>query len=383
MRLLAECLLPRDSYTSAAAAEALGSLGQLAEPARETLAAYVTTHRTTHRPHAWASPHPELRRALQQAVLALAQLGDERALPGLLTALDTGVDAWRAANAAGHLPQAAAELTPRLVRLLAAVDHSREWPDVSPPALASTLAKLGEPAAVPALADAVQAAVRHKQWRTVEPVLKALASFGTRAASALDTVRPLTEADNADVRTAAAAAVWEIEHRPEGVVPLLERLLDHQRNFAAIGLAGRIGPPAAPVLPRLRQILNEQTEMNARNEQDDAAVLNVGNAWTLVHTASALWDIAGDSEASTVVAALLNAWKDNDSTAPDVLACLNRMGQAAHPALPRIQTALAQLHRGNDRWSKAVASDLEIERICRSLVARLRDLPEPAPAREE
>ncbi|GGU12466.1 hypothetical protein GCM10010272_67000 [Streptomyces lateritius] len=379
VRLLAQCLLPRDSYTSAAAAEALGSLGQLAEPARETLAAYVTTHRTTHRPDAWASPHPELRRAHQQAVLALAQLGDERALPGLLTALDTGDDAWRAVNAAGHLPQAAAELTPRLVRLLADVDHSREWPDVSSPALASALAKLGDPAAVPALTDAVQAAVRHMQWRTAEPVLKALASFGTRAASALDTVRPLTEADNVAVRTAAAAAVWEIERCPEDVVPLLEHLLDHQRNFDAIGLAGRIGPPATPVLPRLRQILNEQTAMNARNEQQDAAVLNVGNAWTLVHTASALWDIAGDSEADTVVSALLNAWKDNDSTARDVLACLNRMGQAARPALPRIQTALAQPHRGNDRWSDAVASDLEIERICRSLVAHLRDLPEPAP----
>ncbi|MFG2640143.1 hypothetical protein ACGFYP_04090 [Streptomyces sp. NPDC048370] len=217
----------------------------------------------------------------------------------------------------------------------------------------------------------------------MEPVLKARASFGTRAASALDTVRPLTEADNADVRTAAAAAVWEIEHRPEDVVPLLERLLDHQWNFAAIGLASRIGPPAAPVLPRLRQILNEQTEMNARNEQDDAAVLNVGNAWTLVHTASALWDIAGDTEADTVASALLNAWKDNDSTAPDVLACLNRMGQAARPALSRIQTELAQPHRGKDPWSDAVASDLELERICHSLVARLRDLPEPAPAREQ
>jgi hypothetical protein len=382
VRLLAECLLPRDSYTSAAAAEALGSLGKLAEPAREALAAYVATHRSTHRPDAWSSPHPELRRAHQRAVVALSQLGDERALPGLLTALDTGVDAWRAVNAAGHLPQGAAELTPRLVRLLADVDHSREWPDVSPTALASALAKLGDPAAVPVLTDTVQAAVRHEQWRTVVPVLKALASFGPRAVSALDTVRLLTEVDNGDVRTAAAAAVWEIEHRPESVVPLLEHLLGHQRNFDAVGLAGRIGPPAAPVLPRLRQMLNEQTERNARNEQEGAAVRNVGNAWTLVHTASALWDIAGDGEADTVVSALLNAWKDNDSTARDVLACLNRMGQAARPALPLIRTALAQPRRGNDRWSDAVASDLEIERICRSLAARLRDLPEPASAGE-
>ncbi|MFI8370057.1 HEAT repeat domain-containing protein [Streptomyces sp. NPDC085466] len=77
-----------------------------------------------------------------------------------------------------------------------------------PPALASALGELGDPAAVPALADAIRAAVQHKRWRTVEHVLKALASFGDRAASALDTVRPRTEADSADVRTAAAAALW-------------------------------------------------------------------------------------------------------------------------------------------------------------------------------
>ncbi|MFJ8856435.1 HEAT repeat domain-containing protein [Streptomyces sp. NPDC102437] len=383
VQLIGDCLKPHDSYTSAAAAEALGKLGALAEPAREALAAYIAVLLAEHRPDAWASPHRVQRRAHQQAVVALASLGDERALPSLLIALDTDTDTWRAVNTVGHLPQAAAELTPRLIRRLADVDHSREWPDASPTALASALAALGDPAAVPALTDALQAAIRHKQWRTAEPLLKALASFGPRAASALDIVHPLTDTGSTDVRTAAAAAVWELERRPGRVVPLLERLLDHHRNFDAIGLAGRIGPPAAPVLPRLRQILNEQVEENARNESNDAAVLNTGNAWTLVHTASALWDIAGDSEADTVVSALLNAWKDNDSTARDVLACLNRMGQAARPALPWIHAALAQPHRGDDRWSGAVAFDLEIERICRSLVTRLQDLPEAAPTGEQ
>lgn len=144
-------------------------------------------------------------------------------------------------------------------------------------------------------------------------------------------VRPLTDADNVSLRTAAAGAVWELERSPGTVVPLLERLLDHHRNFDAIDLAGRIGPPAAAVLPRLRQILNEQAERNARNEQNDSAVLN--DSWTLVHVASALWDMGGDDEADVVVPALLNAWRDNDSTACDVVACLDRMGPAARPAL--------------------------------------------------
>ncbi|MEU0404796.1 HEAT repeat domain-containing protein [Streptomyces sp. NPDC006197] len=373
VRLIGDCLLPDDAYTAAAAAEALASLHSLAEPAREALAAYVTAHR----PDAWASGHRAVRRAHQQAVVALAGLKDERALPSLLTALDTDTDAWRALGAVGHLPQCAAELTPRLIRRLAGVDRSREWPDVSPETLASALAKLGDPAAVPALTETVQAAVRHQQERTAEPVLKALASFGPRAASALDVVRPLTDADDLSLRTAAAGAVWELERRPENVVPLLERLLDDHRNFDAIDLAGRIGPGSAAVLPRLRQILSERVEQNARNEQNGSAVLN--DSWTLVHVASALWDIAGTSEAGTVVPALLAAWKDNDSTARDVVACLDRMGPAARPALPQIQAALEQPHRGDQRWSGTVAFDLEVDHTCRAVLTRLRNLPAHAP----
>lgn len=239
------------------------------------------------------------------------------------------------------MPGAPVELTPRLIRRLADVDHSREWPDASPTTLASALATLGDPAAVPALTEAVQAAVQHKQWHTAEPALKALASFGPGATSALDVVRPLTDADDVSLRTAAASAVWELERRPESVMPLLERLLDDHRNLHAIDLAGRIGPGAAAALPRLRQILSERVEQNARNEQNGSAVLN--DSWTLVHAASALWDIGGPSEAGIVVPALLAAWKNNDSTARDVLACLDRMGTAARPALPRIQAHLSNL----------------------------------------
>ncbi|MBM9624366.1 HEAT repeat domain-containing protein [Streptomyces zhihengii] len=371
VRLIADCLLPDDAYTAAAAAEALGSLATLAEPAREPLAAYVTAHR----PDTWASPHHVVRRAHQQAAVALARLNDERALPSLLTALDTDTDAWRAMSVVAHLPQCAAQLTPRLIQRLADIDHSREWPDISPETLAAALAELKDPAAIPALTETLQSAVRHKQPHTAQPVLKALASFGPRAGTALDIVRPLTTADDAFLRTAAASALWELERRPESVVPLVERLLDNHRNFDAIDLAGRIGPPAAALLPRLRQILHEQIEQNTRNEQNGSPGLN--DSWTLVHVATALWDIGGTSDADTVVPALLAAWKDNDFTARDVLACLNRMGPAAHPALPHIHAALEQPHRGDPRWSDTITRDLEIEHACRAILTRLTDRPRP------
>ncbi|MDV5143170.1 HEAT repeat domain-containing protein [Streptomyces sp. SBC-4] len=381
VRLIGDCLLPGDSFTAAAAAEALGSLSSLAEPAREALATYVTTHLTEHRPDVWASPHRALRRAHQQAVVALAGLGDERALPSLLVALDTGTDAWRAVDAAGRLPQAAAELAPRLIRRFATIDYARERPGFGFTSFTIALSRLGDPAAVPALTDALRAAVQHKQWHIAEAVLKALAAFGLRAVSALDEARPLTKADNVALRTAAVSALWELERRPEEVVPLLNGLLEQHRNTDAIDLAGRIGPAAAPVLPRLRQILDEQLAQNAHNEQNGSTALN--DWWTLIHVASALWDIDGTSQTDTVLPVLLDAWKNNDASAHAVIACLDRMGPAAHPALPQIQAALAQPHRYDQRWIGAVTLDLEIERTCRTILARLQDLPEPSPAGQE
>ncbi|MFE4594124.1 HEAT repeat domain-containing protein [Streptomyces laurentii] len=362
--LLADCLSTRDAYTTAAAAEALGSLGAgLAEPAREALAAYVAEHRVTHRPDAWASPHPLPRRAHQEAVLALAGLGDERALPGLLTALDTGTDAWRAVNAAGRLPQCAAELAPRLILRLAEADYTREWPVISPPALMSALAKLGDPAAVPALADAVRGAVRHKQTCGAAPALDALASFGTRAAAALDVVRPLADADDVTLRVAAIRALWELEHRPEDVVPRLERVLDeagHHDTYAVLDVLARVGPPAAPVLPRLRRMVSEAT------------VRHPGDAWILVHGAPALWEIGGEAEAGLVVRSLLTAWDANGSTADRVVACLDRMGRSAKPAVPRIQAALARSGRRDDGtpWGSSADQDEELLRTGRAILAR-------------
>ncbi|MFE6788212.1 hypothetical protein ACFVFF_38825, partial [Streptomyces sp. NPDC057680] len=105
--------------------------------------------------------------------------------------------------------------------------------------------------------------------------------------------------------------------------------------------------------------------------------------WTVIRVASALWDIDGIGQADAVLPVLLDAWKNNDASAHAVIACLDRMGPAAYPALPQIQAALAQPHRYDQRWTGAVTLDLEIERTCRTILARLQDSPEPSPARQE
>ncbi|WP_406470245.1 HEAT repeat domain-containing protein [Streptomyces sp. NBC_01615] len=349
--LLAECLLPEDPYTAAAAAESLASLMPVSEPARETLAAYVAAHRTAHGPDVWATQKPLLRRAHQQAVLALARLGDVRALPGLLTALDTDTDAWRAVQVAGHLRPAAAELVPRLSRRLAETDFLEQRPDMNTGALVSSLAELDDPAAVPALIDTVSTAVRHEQWQTAASAVKALASFGTRAAPALELVRPLADAADVDLRAAASAALWDLGRDAAGAVPRLESLLDSHRHHEAADALGRIGPPAKAALPRLRKMLD------------------AGYEWTRVHAAAALWDIGGEAEAAVVVQTLLTAWEENDATSNHVLACLNRMGPAAAPALPRIQAEVARPRRSG-RF-RSIANDEELQHTCRAILTRL------------
>ncbi|MFJ6378381.1 HEAT repeat domain-containing protein [Kitasatospora sp. NPDC092039] len=348
--LLADCLPPDDPYTAAEAAEILGKLpAALAEPAREALAALVVAHRATHGPDVWAAHHPLLRRAHQQAVTALAGLGDERALPSLLTALDTGTDDWRALQVVGHLPQAAGDLVPRVARRLADADFS--WPWGSATALMAALDGLGDPAAVPALTTALATAVEREQWQTAGAAVRALGSIGTGARPALETVRPLAEAEDPDLRFAAVKALWDIERDPTDAVPRLIALLDTGKDRDAADALGRIGGPAAPALPRLRQLSE------------------AGHVRTRVHAAAAIHDIGGPPEAAAVLAVLLEAWEENDSTAGPVLDCLQRMGPAAAPVLPRIHAELA-LARRSGGFFGSVEHDEALQRAGRAVIDR-------------
>ncbi|MFE3184269.1 HEAT repeat domain-containing protein [Streptomyces violascens] len=349
--LLADCLLPDDPYTAAAAAEALKVLAPVSEPAREALASYVDMQRTVHGGDVWAASQSQLRRAHQEAVLALARFEDLRALPCLLTALDDDVDAWRALQVVGQLRQAAGDLVPRLTRRLAGADYSQDGFGSSTGALLPALAALRDPAAIPALTNAVTAAIRHENWRTAATVLDALSAFGTGAATALHVVRPLADAQDIDLRMAAAGALWELEGNVESVVPKLHDLLDTHEHRTAADVLGRIGPPAAMALPRLRSMLTD------------------GYEWTRIHAAAALWDIGGEAEAPAVVETLLGAWEKNDATSNYVVACLHRMGSAAAPALPRILAELALSRRSGHFGS--TANDEELQAICRAIVTHL------------
>jgi hypothetical protein len=344
------------SYEVAAeAAAVLEACHPIADPAREALAAHVAGQRATHGPGVWAAPQEQLRRAHQLAVRALARLGDGRAVPSVLAALDSGVDAWGAVQVAGTLPKSASqELVPRLCDYLGRVDLARHWAEMKARPALSALAALGDQAALPVITETLTTAVGHQQWQASCNALAALGAFGSVAAPALDAIRPLTAASDARVRAAAVTALWAIGADLEETMPLLHDLLTRRAGFgvrAAADVLGQIGPPAAAALPRLRELLAD----------DDR--------WDRVHCAAAIWEISGQPEAPAVLDTLLQAWAQHPATANHVVACLDRMGPAARPALPQLRSQLALPRRGG--WMASIDNDEELQRLSRAIIGRL------------
>jgi hypothetical protein len=329
----------------AEAAAALAACTQVAEPAREALAAYVTARA----PQAWADEDRHRRRGHQQAVLALAQLGDARSVPSLQFALDSGHDEWRAILAARHLRAAADDLAPRLCGLLAGAGSQR-----NPSSILGALASLRTPSSIPVITDFLDAAAQHQRWEAVREALQALTALGPAAASSLNVIRglavlpdPRPPTISADVWTALVVALEAIGGDAQEVLPLALSLIADgvwYRVLAGVEVLGRLGRPAAPALPQLREL--------ARAED--------------VYAATALWDVGGEPEAQLVLDTLLPAWEGKDAYARTVLACLDRMGPAAEPALPKLRAWLTRPRRGGGHND----NDEDLQRLARTIINR-------------
>ncbi|MFE1322385.1 HEAT repeat domain-containing protein [Kitasatospora phosalacinea] len=368
--LVGERLADPYPQVAAEAADVLAACGPLAGPAREALAAFVAERCDGPcgqcGPRAWAHPLRERRRAHQKAVLALAGLGDERALPSLLTALDDGTDAWRAVGAASQLPGAASELAPRLVERLRGFDLGQERTEAEVLSVLAALGELADPAGPGPAAEVLDRAVRGERWPVVRSALGALRRFGPLAAPALPAVRALASPDgpgDAETALAAIATLRAVGGDPDEVLALLLPGLDEGGGpFRAHDLdkvvdqLGEIGPAAAAALPRLREHA-------------------VGRGWTAVHCAAALGAVGGEDEAAAVLDVLLPAWEANVHTARVVVPCLERMGPAARPAVPLLRAWLALPGRGG--MFSRIDRDEELQRTCRAVLAGLGADPAP------
>jgi HEAT repeat protein len=354
--LVAGQLDAESCQVAAEAAAVLESCHLIAKPARETLAEHVAAQRAVHGSDVWAAPDERLRRAHQNAVRALARLGDSRAVPSLLAALDGDVDAWRAIEVAGDLPQAAGQLARRLIEHLRRVDIAAQGPgfEMGTRALLLALGRLGDPAAVPPITETLATAIHHQQWSTATSALAALAALGPASTPALEHIRALTSSADAQVRAAAIKALWAVGDDREAMLPLLLQNLQESDSFLAhdaAELLGQIGPAAAAAVPRLRELLTNSYE------------------WTRIYAAAALWDIAAEAETPVVLDTLLAAWAKNGATANFVIQCLDRMGPAAAAALPQLRAELTQIRRGG-RFG-GIDNDEKLQDACRALIARL------------
>ncbi|GLY02366.1 hypothetical protein [Actinoplanes sp. NBRC 101535] len=323
IRLVAAQLAANNLEVAAEAATLLERHHPIAEPAREALAGRLASHG----PDGWTTQRPHLRRLHQKAAMALARLGDARALPSLRVALDSDVDAWLAVEVAGALPQAADQLVPRLHDRLRDADLSEKWPSEANGIL-SALTRLGDPSALPIVTETLVAAARQQNWDVTRSALTALHALGPAATSALAEIRSVIAVEDTWTRAAAVTTLWAVSGDRDEVMPAALALLETFALREAADVLGRIGPPAAAALPRLRELLTADYD------------------WNRVHAAAAVWDVAGEPEAPAVLDVLLHAWRNNSATGNHVAACLKRMGAAAAPAVPQIRAELARPERG-------------------------------------
>ncbi|WP_424213786.1 HEAT repeat domain-containing protein [Streptomyces sp. BI20] len=384
---LAGCLHAEDPYLAGRAASSMWWLDRRdpsAEAARVGLAAFVAGQRAVYGDGVWGHPDGLVRETYRDVVAALARLGDARALPDVLSALDSDDD-----NEVTHgvwlvepLQEAADVLVPRLRRRLGAgATEDWSWRDPT----VSTLVALSGPEAVPVLLDAIGPAVAREHVYRAKAAIRGVISLGPEAvpdpAAALAVLRPVTGAEDTGLRAAAAVAVWQFEGWPEAGVPGLVGLFDCAgRGLAveelapvgwdepsevfdragwdvAVDALARSGQRAAVALPALRRLAESENPVER------------------VYGGCALWDVGGEAEAGLAMAALLSGWEelpsfwDRDPALEiRVLACLERMGSLAVPAAPLLRAEIARPRR---RPGHGVAADETLLRACRAVLAGL------------
>ncbi|THV37088.1 HEAT repeat domain-containing protein [Glycomyces buryatensis] len=343
----------------ARAAGALGACAPVAGAAADGLGTYVASLAGEPLAAAWHVADDELREPFQEAVLALAKLGDVRAVPYLVEALDSGVDTWKGVQVAGGLSEATGVLAPRIAAYLASLNPGSRRDTMRVNAALSALGKLGDPGTIGPIMDALTAATATNSGNDVPTAapaaLNALAALGPAAGPAADAVWALTGSANLHIQAAAVKAWWRISGDQDATVKLALNLLDASAWFAindGASLLTEFGPDAAAALPRLRELMGHSYE------------------WVRVSAAAAVWAIGGETETEAVLGVLLAAWNRNAVTGRVVAPLLDRMGDDARLALERIRAELANNHRGD------VASLRDDEMVlghCRAVADRFTD----------
>ncbi|MGI5147375.1 HEAT repeat domain-containing protein [Plantactinospora sp. CA-294935] len=340
-----------------AAARTLVHLGELNRPAADALAEAVAgaareePHNSAAGLPAWVMVWPSHGPTVGGTLVALARLGDARALPPLRWALERDEPPKDAGAALSGLGPAAVELLPLVRRQLRRLSPTDRDFQERRGGLARAVGSLG-PAGVPALPELLPLAT--DGW-----VIRQLGRLGPAARDAVPVLRPLLDAPQRGPALAAAAALHRITGDPAPLLPVLGRFLDGDQFDAsdAAQEIAEIGPAAAEWLPRLRALLGRPDP----------------HGWLHLRAAGAVWRVAGDAE--TVLPVLSRVWERNVHARRAVATLWAEIGTPAAAALPllRAEQERARRHTARDNgWSSAqVGEDEELLRLMAAAVTAL------------
>ncbi|MEV8019054.1 HEAT repeat domain-containing protein [Streptomyces sp. NPDC086554] len=346
--LLARQLVEHEERLSRATLRELGYVHPIAHVTADVLEAALVEWEDEWEPEDWESS------LFGRALNALALQGDERVVPYLAAVLESGGDIPEYLSRwVGAIGPAAARLAPVLHGRLATIGPNDSRSDSS--RLVAALGRLHPADSLPLIVRVLR---DNHGAQTQWPVLRALGRYGRAAADVAPYLRELVSVGSPTTshQLKAADALRAVTGETELLLPLLREALaadqQYNRNLAT-RIAGSLGPRAAELAPRLRELMTDEGSMEAT---------------------IALWKVR--AEAAEVLPTLLAQWTAKPVTRPATAACLVAMGADALPALPLIRAELAATRRHNNTGSRsnvrhACADDEALLRRCRRIAAAL------------
>jgi hypothetical protein len=340
------------------AALVLSDKFDLVAPAADALAAAVAAAG----PEAWTSSDDRVRNVHRDLVLALARLGDPRAIPAVAAAMVSGSEAGMLVQTLALYRDVPDQVFPGLHAELAALPDTLE---ASRAERAQFLLRAAQQLAavdmIPDVKRILEAAARADQHWTIRTALTTLTSSGPAVGSVPEVVRDLTGHEDRAKALGAAEVCWAVEHDAESALAWVRPRLtgaspDDARYY--LDFVAALGPEGAPLEPLVRPLL----EVRDRH------------AWVSTSSAIALVRIAGDVEAALPV--LAAAWHQNPNTRTAIARCVHDVGPAAASFLPLLQTELTTPRRHAytpHGWtSSEVETDEKLLKLCEEAVWRLR-----------
>lgn len=313
-------------------------------------------------PEAWTSSDARVRDAYRNVLLALARLGDPRAIPALAAVMTSGFEHSLLTQTLALYRDHADEVFPGLRAELAAVPDTLEASDADRAQFLLRAAhQLAAVDTIPDVERVLEAAVRAGQHWTIRTALSTLASFGPALGRVPEPVRALTGDEDRSVALEAAGVCWAVEQDAEfalaWVGPRLTGASPDDAKFY-LDFVAELGSRGASLEPLVRPLLAVADQY----------------AWLPTQAAIALVRIAGDVEAALPVFA--ESWRQNPNTRKAITRCVHDVGPAAASFLPQLQAELVTSRRHAYQphgWNSAeIEDDEKLLKLCREAVYRIR-----------